>query len=261
MAAILRPATRSPAARAPAGPALPRGFMLASMAGISYPGTEAEQLLLAPQICARPIRALPPRSITAISASPAAWRIGQSPFDHAAVGGWARELYGFGWLRHLRAAGSELSREQAKALRQRLRALMQSRARACLAARDRRAPGHLLAVELRARAGYAIPRAYETFLQPLTAHLRYLSASYRDAPDGAAAAAHAHGAYLCRPLHRRAAGGVERYLMPFSKELDRQILPDGGHISRNPTTLIELLLEFLPLKQCFLVRSRETPEC
>jgi uncharacterized heparinase superfamily protein len=46
----------------------------------------------------------------------------------------------------------------------------------------------------------------------------------------------------------------------FTAELEKQILPDGGHISRNPNTLIELLLDFLPLKQCFLARSHESPE-
>ena len=34
-------------------------------------------------------------------------------------------------------------------------------------------------------------------------------------------------------------------------EIERQILPDGGHISRNPGALIELLLDLLPLRQAF----------
>ena len=53
---------------------------------------------------------------------------------------------------------------------------------------------------------------------------------------------------------------VDRYSRPFCKELDRQILPDGGHISRNPDALVELLLDLLPLRQCFVARDRAPPK-
>src|SRR5262249_38125599 len=42
-------------------------------------------------------------------------------------------------------------------------------------------------------------------------------------------------------------------------ELDRQILPDGGHVSRNPGALIELLLDLLPLAQAFTARNVPPP--
>ncbi|NWM74598.1 hypothetical protein, partial [Escherichia coli] len=35
----------------------------------------------------------------------------------------------------------------------------------------------------------------------------------------------------------------------LSEELQRQILPYGGHISRNPGALVELLRDLLPLRQ------------
>ena len=44
-----------------------------------------------------------------------------------------------------------------------------------------------------------------------------------------------------------------------SAELERQILPDGGHISRNPGALIELLLDLLPLRQAFTARNVAPP--
>ena len=54
------------------------------------------------------------------------------------------------------------------------------------------------------------------------------------------------------------------YLEPiaraFSAEIEQQILPDGGHISRNPHVLVELLLDFLPLRQCFVTREQRLPE-
>ena len=42
-------------------------------------------------------------------------------------------------------------------------------------------------------------------------------------------------------------------------EIERQILPDGGHISRNPGALIELLLDLLPLRQAFAARNIAPP--
>jgi uncharacterized heparinase superfamily protein len=42
-------------------------------------------------------------------------------------------------------------------------------------------------------------------------------------------------------------------------EIDRQILADGGHVSRNPGALIELLLDFLPLRQAFQARNLAPP--
>src|SRR5262249_58778882 len=35
---------------------------------------------------------------------------------------------------------------------------------------------------------------------------------------------------------------------------------DGGHISRNPGALVELLLDLLPLRQCFMARDRVPPK-
>jgi uncharacterized heparinase superfamily protein len=45
----------------------------------------------------------------------------------------------------------------------------------------------------------------------------------------------------------------------LSDELLRQILPDGGHISRNPGALIELLIDLLPLRQTFAARNIAPP--
>jgi uncharacterized heparinase superfamily protein len=44
------------------------------------------------------------------------------------------------------------------------------------------------------------------------------------------------------------------------EELRSQILPDGGHISRNPGALIELLADLLPLRQLFSARDLQPPQ-
>ncbi len=245
------------------GPGPFRRLMLASMASLSYPGTQAEQLLLAPQ----ELRTADPSFATEVYnghfglAGKLAELGAESPFDIEPPSvGWARELYGFSWLRHLRAAGSELAREQAKALVHEF--VRERRSIRGLAWQPeivaRRVISWLSNSVLILDSGE--PEAYEAFLKALTAQLRYLSASYRDAPDGVprllTLMALLYGG-LCIAEQQPV---VDRYTRHLGKELDRQVLPDGGHISRNPEALIELLLDLLPLRQCFVARDRVPPK-
>src|SRR5258706_11710815 len=52
---------------------------------------------------------------------------------------------------------------------------------------------------------------------------------------------------------------MRRPVKQLMAEIDRQILADGGHVSRNPGALIELLLDFLPLRQAFQARNIAPP--
>ena len=77
------------------------------------------------------------------------------------------------------------------------------------------------------------------------------SAAWRNAPDGyprLLALIGAGAADCALPATSAGWRARERLLVA---ELERQILPDGGHISRNPALLVELLLDLLPLRQCF----------
>jgi uncharacterized heparinase superfamily protein len=250
-------------AHAPRGPGALRRFMLLRLASLSYPGTQAEQLLLAPQ----DLRTADPSFATEIYnghfglAGSLVELSSQSPFEIAPPSeGWARELYGFGWLRHLRVAGSELSREQAKAL---LRDFLRLHKTVRGLAWQPEVVGRRV-ISWLSNSGVVLdasdPRSYETFLRALTAQLRYLSASYRDAPDGAPRLVALMALVYAGLCIAEQQAVVERYLKPFCKEIDRQILPDGGHISRNPVALVELLLDLLPLRQCFMARDRLPPK-
>jgi uncharacterized heparinase superfamily protein len=57
--------------------------------------------------------------------------------------------------------------------------------------------------------------------------------------------------------------GQARLLKKVTRQLgdalERQVLPDGGHVSRNPGALIELLLDLLPLRQAFAARNVPPP--
>ncbi len=63
-------------------------------------------------------------------------------------------------------------------------------------------------------------------------------------------------AALCMQNQARTLKGVTRLL---TDELERQVLPDGGHASRDPSALIELLLDLLPLRQAFAARNVPPP--
>ncbi|MEG6508166.1 heparinase II/III family protein [Methyloligella sp. 2.7D] len=241
-----------------------RRLMLASMARLRYPGSEAAQLLLAPQ----ELRTADPSFATEIYnghfglAGTHAMLGSQSPFDiRPPSNAWAKALYGFDWLRHLRAAESELAHEQAKALFGDWVRLSRSATTNVAWRPDvvgRRVISWLANSVVVLDTQDA--RSYQTFLRTLTAELRYLSASYSNAPDGVprlVAIMALVYAGLCIADQQAV---VKRYVRPLSRELDRQILPDGGHISRNPMALVELLLDLLPLRQCFVARDRAAPE-
>ena len=100
---------------------------------------------------------------------------------------------------------------------------------------------------------------YRRYLRGLTREIRYLRYTMLDIPDGVPrlqvliALCYAS---LCLANQARHIRTATRKL---SDELQRQILPDGGHISRNPGALIELLIDLLPLRQTFAARNIAPP--
>ncbi len=62
---------------------------------------------------------------------------------------------------------------------------------------------------------------------------------------------------LCLPdgAHR-----LERGLAMLIRELDRQILPDGGHISRDPSVQLAILLDIVSLKDALVEQNYPVPD-
>jgi uncharacterized heparinase superfamily protein len=93
----------------------------------------------------------------------------------------------------------------------------------------------------------------------LAREIRFLRYTTLDMPDGVPrlqvliALCYAS---LCLANQARHIRGASKKL---SEELQRQILPDGGHISRNPGALIDLLIDLLPLRQTFAARNIAPP--
>jgi uncharacterized heparinase superfamily protein len=172
---------------------------------------------------------------------------------------WEVSLLGFGWLRHLRAADTALTRANARALvddwisNQNNRRPIGRRADVL----SRRVISLLSQAPL--VLGDTDSKFYRRYLRGLTREIRYLRFAMLDMPDGVPrlqvliALCYAS---LCLANQARHIRSASRKL---SDELLRQILPDGGHISRNPGALIDLLIDMLPLRQTFAARNIAPP--
>jgi uncharacterized heparinase superfamily protein len=172
---------------------------------------------------------------------------------------WEVALLGFGWLRHLRAADTALTRANARSLVDdwtsnptRKRPLER---RADVLARR--------VISLLSQAplvlGDSDGKFYRRYLRGLTREIRYLRYAMIDIGDGVpklqvlTALCYASLCLANQAKHVRSAS------RKLSDELQRQILPDGGHISRNPGALVELLSDLLPLRQTFAARNIAPP--
>ena len=167
---------------------------------------------------------------------------------------WEVALLGFGWLRHLRAADTALTRANARSLvddwiSNTARKRPTSRRADVLARR---------VISLLSQAplvlGDTDGKFYRRYLRGLAREIRYLRYTMLDidgVPRLQVLIALCY-ASLCLANQGRHIRTATRQL---SDELQRQILPDGGHISRNPGALIELLIDLLPLRQTFAARN------
>jgi len=185
---------------------------------------------------------------------------GRSPFEMAPPSEeWAAILFSFGWLRHLRAAESAITRANARALVEEWMAL--SGSRRSVAWRPEIIARRVIAWLTQATLilDDADMRFYRRFLRNLTRQVRYLRATARSTRDGVPRL-HAMIALTYAALcMARQIGHLKKATRRLVAELERQILADGGHISRNPGALIELLLDLLPLSQAFAARNVVPP--
>ena len=185
---------------------------------------------------------------------------GRSPFDIVPPSEeWAATLLGFGWLRHLRAAESGLARANARALVDEWITIQggwhpiawQPEILA------RRVTSWLSQSPLILHD--ADDQFYRRFMRSLVRQVRYLHHTAIEARDGLPrlqALVSLTCAALCMSGQARHMRGTIKLLVA---EVERQILPDGGHISRNPGAIIEILLDLLPLCHAFSARNIAPP--
>lgn len=185
---------------------------------------------------------------------------GRSPFDlDAPSPNWARGLLGFGRLRYLRAADTALARANARAL---VDDFIAAAPRLDPTAHEPRVAARRL-ISMLSQSPAILEGAdrefYRRFLRHLARSRGRLRRMWAWGAQGEArlqiALALAYYAVCAQGpawLERRATRRLAR-------EIDAQILPDGGHVSRNPRPIVEFLLDFLPLRQAYAARGLTAP--
>lgn len=183
---------------------------------------------------------------------------GQSPFDvEPPSNAWADTLHSFGWLRHLQAANTPLARENGRTfLRDFIDRPMSPAALAPQVVSRR-------VMALLSQSPLVLDGADHTFygqyLGLMRADARRLRDTLTEADDPSIrlnAAISLTTLGLCVEGAQRLA---ERTGKELGEELDEQILSDGGHVSRNPRILIDLMLDLLPLRSTYAARGIEAP--
>src|SRR3954468_16757829 len=227
-----------------------------------FASTGTDRLLIAPQDLrtADPTRASEIYSGRFAFAGKIVICDGRSPFVMLPPSDeWAEVLFGFGWLRHLRAAESGITRANARALVDEWISMQGSWDSVAWRPEvvARRIISWLSQAPLVLHDADA--RFYRRFLRSLTRQVRYLRRTAGNTRDGLPrfqCVIALTAAALCMAGQERLLKSTTRRLVD---ELQRQILPDGGHISRNPGALIDLLLDLLPLRQAFAARNVVPP--
>lgn len=187
---------------------------------------------------------------------------GHSPFAvEPPTPEWEKALHGFGWLRHLKSANTELATANARVLVDDWMRLY-----------GKRIGGIAWTPEVTAQRIIAWLQhsdliltdtelsAYRKFMRSLAMQVRYLrtiASAMDDGEERLRARIALAFAALALPVSPPTARAARRNL---EYELRRQILPDGGHISRNPATVLELLADLLPLRQTYASGTESPPK-
>ena len=185
---------------------------------------------------------------------------GESPFDAVAPSeAWAEALYGFAWLRHMRAADTAIARANARALVDDF--ILKRRDRNEIARRPAVAARRL--ISFLSHSPLLIEGADRVFYERFLRHVSRLTDRVALAISGAVEGVTRLNCLIAVAFASICLDGQDarrrRVEIQLSDELDEQILPDGGHLSRNPRVLIDLLLDLLPLRETFAARGLEPP--
>jgi len=223
----------------------------------------AERLLIAPQ----DIRTGDPTTAVDIFAGYFAFggkivnAHGRSPFEiEAGSDTWARALAGFGWLRHLRAANTAAARDNARALVEDF--LAQMGKPASIPAWEPRVVARRTLAWL-SQSPLILDGADRLFYRRFMRGLGRAQVTLEhELKAGLSGETRLLAAIALAELGLCAQGAVKlqrKSTKLLGEELERQILPDGGHVSRNPQVLVDLLLDLLPLRQAYAARNTAAP--
>jgi uncharacterized heparinase superfamily protein len=186
---------------------------------------------------------------------------GRSPFDlEAPDEAWRTALHGFGWLGHMKANGSaEAGRRAAGLVRE-------------WVVRHRGERGEAFAPDVVGRrvmswianadflAEHATDAEFDALAQSLTRQIRRLEQTWAQARVGQPCIEALSGLVLADIAVEGREQSLVRSQQLLMRELSRQIMRDGGHVSRNPAVLLEMLLDLVPIRHAYAARRLEQPE-
>ncbi|MEP3523944.1 MAG: heparinase II/III family protein [Hyphomicrobiales bacterium] len=168
---------------------------------------------------------------------------------------WLDKLHAFGWLKHLRVAENSVSRTQARLFVDdwiKLNNNIGSVAWDIECTAKRVIAWLCHSPLLLEDCDHAF---YQRFMRSLTRQVRFLRLTVGNMPAGlprllvsialsyAAISMSGHSVFIRNSTKR------------LDRELKAQILPDGGHISRNPSAVITILALLMPLRQAIIARD------
>lgn len=186
---------------------------------------------------------------------------GASPFRVAPPSdSWARELHGFSWLRHLASAESEDAVDAARQLALDWIAVNKT-PRGIAFEPDviaRRLMSWIAQANMLLEGADA--KTYTSIMSSIGQQVVMLKTTWRNAPDGVPRITCLIALVLADLAVSGHDGQLQDAKAALTGELRRQIFEDGGHVSRNPSVLADLVLDLLPLGQCFQARGQKPPE-
>jgi uncharacterized heparinase superfamily protein len=186
---------------------------------------------------------------------------GESPFAlELPSEEFAVRLHSFGWLRHMRLVDPEKAAGTARFI---VDDWLQSHGRVIggLAWRPDVTAQRIIAwlshspVVLK-DADYPF---YRRFLKNLAFQVRYLRHVADTTRDGEPRLRVRIALAMASIAMPTSASKMRRAARHLDEELDRQILPDGGHCSRNPRAALDVLLDLLPLRQTYVNLGHDMP--
>lgn len=172
----------------------------------------------------------------------------------------AARLHSFSWLRHVRATRSDDRYSVARRLTDEW-----------IATHGRRITGIAWDPDVTAQRiiawlshstvilKNADVRFYKRVLKSLRMQIRFLELTARHVPDGEIRLRIRTALAVATVSLASSSGRMRRAARQLDRELDRQILGDGGHISRNPRVGLELLFDLLPLRQTYVNLGFDPP--
>ncbi|MDD9908352.1 MAG: heparinase II/III family protein [Ahrensia sp.] len=166
---------------------------------------------------------------------------------------WRSELHGFRWLRHLQAADTRLARIHGRGLVGDWIGLWNDEFKSSAWNFETTAQrliswlthAHLIGATGKGEHADAVMRS-------IGRHLRYLRTNLAAAPHGRPRLLTVIALAFCSLILTGREKTIRGAARDLDRELSRQIFPDGGHISRNPAFLLDLLADLLPLRDLYM---------